>query len=271
VIVRAVDLPAGAIAFWRVAIAATALGAALAVLGRLSLVRPAGQVWPLVRLGVILGVHWLAYFETIKLSSVTLAVLLVYTGPLFIAVLAPRLLGTATSRPTMIALAAGAAGIALVATDGSSAIRVTAAGLAMGVVAGLTFALLIIAGRAVTNDVTAPAFLFWETVVASALLLPVAVVQGPIPADAADVAGLLALGVGATAVLGMVFATALRHVDAQGAGVLMYLEPVSTVVLAWLFLSEQPSLRTVIGGALVLAAGVFTVALREPAATLTGA
>lgn len=271
VIVRSVDLPGGAIAFWRVAIAATALAAVLAAAGRLALLRPAGQVRGLLLLGLILAVHWLSYFETIKLSSATLAVLLVYTGPLFIAVLAPRLLGTPTSRPTMLALLAGAAGIGLVATDGSSDINVTASGLAVGLFAGVTFALLIIAGRAITHHVTAHAFLFWETAVASVLLLPVAVAQGAVPKDASDVAGLLALGVVVTAVLGMAFATVLRHVDAQNAGVLMYVEPVSTVLLAWVVLSEQPSLRTAVGGALVLAAGAFTVALRDPAATLTGA
>jgi len=252
-------------------IAATVLAVGLAAVGRLGVVRPSGQAWPLVRLGLILGVHWLAYFEAIKLSSVTLAVLLVYSGPLFIAVLAPRLLGTPTSRRTLLALVAGAAGIALVATDGSSDINVTAAGLATGLFAGATFALLIIAGRAVTSHVTAPAFLFWETVVASVLLLPVAIAQGPVPNDASDVAGLLLLGIVITALLGMAFATALRHVDAQSTGVLMYVEPVSTVLLAWIVLSEQPTLRTAAGAALVLAAGLVTVTSREPAATLTGA
>ncbi|MGZ4481007.1 MAG: EamA family transporter, partial [Gaiellales bacterium] len=64
------------------------------------------------------------------------------------------------------------------------------------------------------------------------------------------------------------FAHTLRHVDAQSVGVLLYVEPVSSVTLAWLLLSEQPSMRTVLGGGLVLAAGMVTVGLAPPPATL---
>jgi hypothetical protein len=48
--------------------------------------------------------------------------------------------------------------------------------------------------------------------------------------------------------------------------VLAYLEPVSSVLLAWALLGEEPSPRTLAGGALVLAAGLATVWLAPAAA-----
>ncbi|MGZ4431085.1 MAG: DMT family transporter [Gaiellales bacterium] len=268
VIVKAVDLPAAAIAFYRVALAALALAAGAAALRRLDLLSMRGRRWPLMRLGMLLAVHWLAYFETIKLSSVALGVLLTYTGPLFVAVLAPTLLGTPTPRRMWGTLGAGALGVALVATEGGGALHATGTALATGMVAGFTFGLLIVAGRSLAPHVTAPAFAFWETATASVVLLPVALGGRLLPPGPAAVAGLLALGVGATAVLVMLFAHTLRHVDAQSVGVLLYVEPVSSVTLAWLLLSEQPSMRTVLGGGLVLAAGMVTVGLAPPPATL---
>ena len=58
----------------------------------------------------------------------------------------------------------------------------------------------------------------------------------------------------------------LRHVSAQAAGVLTFLEPVAGVLLAWALVSEEPGQWTLAGGALVLAAGLVVVLL-EPSET----
>ncbi len=58
----------------------------------------------------------------------------------------------------------------------------------------------------------------------------------------------------------------LRHVSAQAAGVLTFLEPVAGVLLAWALVSEEPGPWTLAGGALVLAAGLVVVLL-EPSET----
>ncbi len=259
VIVRAVSLPAAAITFYRVSIAAAAIAfGVLATGGVRSLIPRAGRRW-LVLLGSVLAVHWLLYFEAIKLSSVPLAVLLVYTGPMFIALLAPVLTGERPSRVTWPALAAGSVGVAVVATDHSHALHASGQALAAGLGAGFSFALLMITARRVARDVGPPVFVFWETAVASLLLAPLAFAGRVLPPNASCVVGVLALGVGATAVLGLLFARVMRHVDAPSAGVLMFVEPVSSVLLAWLFLSERPSARTIVGGLMVLSAGLAVV------------
>ena len=73
-----------------------------------------------------------------------------------------------------------------------------------------------------------------------------------------------ALGIVFTGLSTLVYATLLRHVTAQTAGVLTFLEPVSGVALAWLLLDQRPGTATLVGGALVLAAGIVVVLL-EPA------
>jgi drug/metabolite transporter (DMT)-like permease len=260
VVVQAVDLPAAAIAFYRVAIAGLAIGVVLLVAGRVrTLAVPARDLRRVLLLGAVLGVHWLAFFHTIKLSSVALGVLLVYTGPLITAALAPRLLGAPTSRLSWAALAAGAAGVVLVATESGGSVDVRPAALATGLVAGATFGLLMIGARAMAARVPPTAFVFWEMIVAAALLAVPALLGDVVPAGAGDVAGLPVVGLWATALLNLAFVAALRHVHAQDAAVLAYLEPVSSVLLAWALLGEDPSPRTLAGGALVLAAGLATV------------
>ena len=62
----------------------------------------------------------------------------------------------------------------------------------------------------------------------------------------------------------LVYAVLLRHVTAQAAGVLTFLEPVAGVLLAWALLDERPGAATLVGGALVARRGIAVVLL-EPA------
>ena len=60
-----------------------------------------------------------------------------------------------------------------------------------------------------------------------------------------------------TAFAGFVFLGGLRRVRADHAAILTYVEPVSAVVFAALFLGESLTLPTIVGGALVVGGGVM--------------
>ncbi len=77
---------------------------------------------------------------------------------------------------------------------------------------------------------------------------------------------MLALGVVFTGASTLAYAALLRHVTAQAAGLLTFLEPVAAVLLAATLLDETLSTATLAGAALVLAAGVAVVALEPEAA-----
>ena len=81
----------------------------------------------------------------------------------------------------------------------------------------------------------------------------------------------LVLGVVFTGLSTLAYAATLRHVTAQAAGILTFLEPVAAVLLAGLLLDEPVEPATLAGGALVLLAGLAVVALDRPEATAEGA
>jgi drug/metabolite transporter (DMT)-like permease len=60
-------------------------------------------------------------------------------------------------------------------------------------------------------------------------------------------------------VLGIVFFHAVRALPAQELGVLYYLEPASAVAYAWWWLGETPAPGTLMGGALIVLAGVALI------------
>jgi len=74
-----------------------------------------------------------------------------------------------------------------------------------------------------------------------------------------DWSAVLALGIVFTGLSTLAYAAILRHVGAQAAGLLTFLEPVSAVILAALLLDDPLTAATLGGGLLVVVAGVLVI------------
>ncbi len=260
VLVGWVDLGAPALVLLRLAIGAVSLAVVAVVLrARLD---PSGNVRALLVLGALQGAHWLLFFETVKLGSVALAVLTFYTAPIVLAVVAPPVLGERTSTAALVALPVGAAGVALVALGGGGDAGFSAAALATGLSSAALYAALVLVNKRLLGaGVPALTVSFWDCAVGTVVVLPVAVLAGRLlPAGAGEWGAVLALGVVFTGLSTLVYAILLRRVTAQTAGILTFLEPVAGVLLAAWLLEEPLGAATLIGGALVLAAGLVVVA-----------
>ena len=263
VIVAGVDLDAAVLVFHRLVLAAVTVAVAVALARRtemLALPRPA---LALLVVGVALGAHWFLFFQTIKLSSVAVAVLTVYTAPIFLSLLAPLFLPEARSRVALGALVPASAGIALIGLAGGDGAGMRPLAVAAGLGAALTYAGLVIATKRLTAHVHPVTIIFWSYLVAGAALAPSLLAADRVLPTSGAVAYVVLLGVVFTALSGFVFVTLLRRVTAQAVGVLAYVEPVSAALLAWLILDQSLTPAVVVGGALIVAAGVFVV-LREP-------
>ncbi len=264
IIVAHVALDGTVLAFYRVGIGAGGLFAGLAATRRLDLLRVPRERGRLALVALTLGCHWLLYFLTIKLSSVPVAILLVYVGPVFLAALAPVLLPEARSRVVLMVLPPAAAGIALVALGGSGGHSARPLAILCGLAAALTQALLIIGNKFMSARLPVPTLLFWSYLGATVLLAPLLATASRVVPHVAEVGYLLVLGIVFTPMSGLVYVWLLRRVTAQATGVLAYLEPVSAALLAWALLDQTLNWQIVVGGLLVLGSGAVVV-LREPA------
>jgi len=256
--VKRVDLDAAGIVTWRVALAALTVAGVSAVLGRAGDLRVApGLRLPVAAATVLLALHWWLFFETIKRSTVTVAVLFAYLAPVFLAGLAPWLLRERVTLRTVGALGVGLVGMLLVV---GAADRPSIVATVLGVGTGLSYAVLIVLGKRLRRHVSGAGVAFWEYAGVALVLAPVALLgTGLRPASGSALAALLVLGILLTGVCGLLYVLALGHVQAQAIGILSYLEPVSAAVLAALVLGEELGVRTVAGGALVLGAGLAVV------------
>jgi|SRR5918999_817755 DME family drug/metabolite transporter len=261
-IVRELDeLPEQVVVFYRVSLAAAAIGAVLVLIRRTDLMRPPPR--PLLSLGVLLAVHWVLFFAAINETSVASAVLVTYTAPVFMAMLSPLVLGERLTRVTVAALGVSLAGTALIAlSSGEDSGDVTAHGVALALGAAVTMAFLIVLLKRFSAGTDPVTVVFYESLVATAVLLPFGLFQS-YEVSAGDAAYLAILGVVLSGVVGIVYVTALRAVAATTAGILAYMEPVSAALLAALVLGEALTAGVIAGGAAIVAAGVALV-LRAP-------
>jgi drug/metabolite transporter (DMT)-like permease len=268
VIVAGVDLRGEALVFWRCALAGVALAGIMVVIGRRDALFLRRRRLEVLGLGILLACHWVLFFETIKRASVAVAILLVYTAPIFLAVLAPLFLPERRSRVGLLALAISAPGIALIALGGEEGAHASGIAVATGLGAALTYAVLIIWTKSVLRDVSALTIAFWDYVIVTGVLTPFLLIGGRALPTGSEWPVVIVLGVVLTAGLGALYVSTLRHVTAQAAGLLSYLEPVSAALLAWEILEEPLGWEVAVGGLAVLLGGAIVVLYEaaEPAA-----
>ena len=273
VLVSAVDLGAEALAFLRLALAAATLALTALAARRAGRLRPAGRLPALVALGIVQGAHWLLFFETVKLGSVALAVLTFYTAPIFLALLAPAFLPERLSKVALAALVPAGAGIALIAFADAEAVPASSWPIATGLGSAATFAVLVILSKRLLLSRAEPLTVaFWDCLVGALVVAPALLFADRVlPGDGREWGAVLLLGVVFTGVGTLLYARLLRHVSAQAAGILTFLEPVSAVLLAWALLDDPIGPVTLAGGALVLTAGIAVVTLEPTEGRVTEA
>ena len=263
-----VKVDAAALAFARVSLGSLTIVLALAVAGRLHLLRlPRGKRVQVASTGAVLAGHWGLWFAAVKLSSVAVALVTIYTFPLYLSVLAPLLLGERRSRVALGALVPGLGGIALIALAGNGAgMHVRPAAVACGLTSGILYAVLIVGTKRATEGLASVTVQFWQCVTASFVLAPALAFGGRIVPHGVEIPLVLVLGIVYTGGSYLLFVALVSRVKAQVSGILMYLEPVSAALLAWLLLGQELRWPVVAGGLLVVLAGATVIVLEPPGA-----
>jgi len=173
---------------------------------------------------------------------------------LFMQALAPVLaavLGMAVGEPverrTWIAMLVAIAGVAVMVGGPS---RPSALGLGLSLLMTTAFAATLVITRHKRDVSMAPATCLSQVIV----LLLAAPLASPGSATARDGALMVALGIGQIG-LGLVFLTiGGRLIPAAEVALITLLEVVLGPLWVWVFLSEQPGVATLLGGAIVLGA-----------------
>lgn len=264
-------LPAPLIVLGRVLFACLTL-AALAWVRHLS-IKPQRRrdLALLLAQGVLLAIHWTSFFESINVSTVAIGLLSFSSFPLFAAFLEPLLLRERLNRAQVIAACAILPGVYLLVPSLSLG-NSTTIGVLWGIFAGATFALLSVTNRWLGRSYTSITISLYQESTATIVLLPTLVFLHPAAlGQPRELLILLILGIVCTALAHTLFIEGLRTVTAQLASLLATLEPVWGIAFALLLLGEIPTIRTLIGGAIILAATAIATLARGPSSDTSAA
>ena len=212
-------------------------------------------IWLMVS-GSILGIHWIAFFEAIQVSTVAIGLLSFASYPLFTTLLEPLFFKEVLRRQNVVAALIVICGLAIMATSSEEPNAIISGsviqGLLWGLLAGFGFSVLTLLNRGYVSNHSPLLLTCWQNGFAALVLLPWSL------SESWTISGkewslLFILGVICTVGGHTLLINGLRHVKAQIASLLIAgLEPVGAIVFALFLLGEIPSLQTLLGGLLIV-------------------
>ena len=229
----------------------------------------ARERWSLLAAGVANTLLNLAVFVAFERISIALALLVFYLYPSFVAMASVAWFGERLDAVRWAALATSLLGMVLVVAGGGSLGGLDVLGLVLALLGAVAQAVYVLIARHGFGQVPGAQAAAATMLLAGLLYTGTAVVIGgtaivaqPLASSAA-LLPVLAAGLVGAGIPTVAFIAGIRLLGAPRAAILATLEPVVGVSLAAILLGESPHPIQVVGGVLIIAAGVL-LQLRAP-------
>jgi drug/metabolite transporter (DMT)-like permease len=261
--------PESALLVLRFVTAGLVLGAVFARRRPFAGARRPGIAVRLLAMGLVDSLTLLLFFVALRNTNVSIGMFLEFMAPVWVALAAPRIFRGRTEPVVYLALAIALVGLAtiLAPTLAGQTVHVSKLGLAAGTVSGLGYAAFQLIVKDLTNrGVGAVTIVISEMSINSVVLLPLALWQtvgAGVHLNGRDLVVGIVLGVVCTALAYTLWTEGVSRVRVQHSSILGYLEPLSAPFYALLLLGEWPGMWTIVGGALIIVAGVIVVLFGE--------
>jgi len=243
------------IIFYRVALASIILLFVFQLSGNINKLRLKDKKLYLVLFSVLQITTMLTFFISIMEASVAIAVLLLYTAPLYVTVFSPLLLNERSTGKGWLALGISIAGVILIIDPVKLDFSMKLTGIIAGMLSGISYGFQIMTSKHISKSYSGYSQAFWSFMVATLLLLPFAAV--PLNVVSVNIGYLILLSIFPTILAISLYFNGLNKVRASSASILGLIEPVSAVILSILILHESISILVLMGGALILMGGAI--------------
>ncbi|WP_350285605.1 DMT family transporter [uncultured Croceitalea sp.] len=213
------------------------------------------DVIPIIASGLFLGLHWLTYFYSLKLSNVAIGMLSLFTYPILTSFLEPLLLKTKFQRIHLLLGLLVLAGIYFLVPSfdiqDSSTIAV-----GIGLLSALFYALrnIILKNRAASYN--GSTLMCFQLAVIAVMMSP-ALMYYNLTLVGGQWQWLIVLALLTTAIGHTLFLNSFKHFSITTASILSSVQPVFGIIIAAIFLKEIPTALTVLGGVLILSSVVI--------------
>lgn len=223
---------------------------------------PSGQIFLIFSTGVLLALHWTAFFLSVKKATVAIGLLSYATFPVFTSFLEPLFLRSRFKTGYVWLALLTLAGLYLMVPEFKLTNNIFT-GLLWGIFSGFSFSLLSIVNKKLSVNCKSIFLAFVQDSLAALFLFPFLFSQSwaGIKFSLQNLVLLLILGVLCTALAHTLFIRAISLTEARLSSLISTLEPVYGIVFGYLVLREKPDLRTLAGGSLILLAVLIVSAV----------
>ncbi len=242
---KLIDLNEGMLVWYRMLISSVAIGIILAANKKIPKLK-GKELARISGIGIVVMLHWLAFYGSIKLSSISVAMICLSSIALFASIIEPLVNRTRFDYTEILFSLCALAGIATIYHSDTSA----SMGIIVGVVSALLSATFSVLNRRIASKYESLTITFIELGsgwLFLTLLLPLYFYIQPttkyIP-DSPDLIYLMILSLVCTVLTWILSLQALRHVSAFTMGLALNLEPVYGIILAVLFAGEGKILNS---------------------------
>lgn len=194
---------------------------------------------------------YVLYFYTVRISSVSLAVLLLYTAPIHSTILGYLIFKEKITPTKLMALTMAVIGVLLVVNPNNEKMSILA--VVLGLLSGFTYALYGVLGKIAVRNERPEEALLYTLGFGTLFLVPFS--NFKIPLDA--IPYIFALAFFPTFLAYILYNTALREVEVSKASIIATIEPVVALILAYLVFNEVLTLKQLLGAVLIIGGSIL--------------
>ena len=257
--------PASMLVVLRMGIGALVLAAVFARRPMLAEIRRPGIPRLLLAMGAIDAVTLLLFFSSVRMTNVAIAMFLLFLSPLWVALLAPPILGAKTDRIVWPAFGIALAGLACIIVPPAlgDELDLSLLGLIAALLSGIGLAGFMMTVNALrARGLRSATIVIVEGALDVLILLPLAVWQTWVTGSGLtgrDIVAGLFLGTVCTAFAYLLLTEGMGFIPVQHVPILGYLEPLAAPLYAFVLVGETPGAWTLVGGLFIVGAGTLLV------------
>jgi len=212
-----------------------------------------GKDWKAIITGsVFLGAHWVLYFYALQLSNVAIGMLSIFTYPVITSLLEPIILKTKFQKIHMALAVLVLFGLYLLAPEFDLESDYTLA-IILGVISAICYSLRNLIMKTKVAKYPGTTLMWYQIAIISILLIPVFFFANySWQAIEVQLPWLVLLGLLTTTIGHTMFLSSFKNFSITTASLMSSAQPIYGILLGVIFLEEIPSVRTLIGGALIL-------------------
>lgn len=204
----------------------------------------------------------LFYFKAMESLGVSVAAILLYTSPIFLAILSKIVYKEHLNKAKIISLVICFVGSTLAVTGGSLALsNLSGIGIILGILSAITYALMSIVSKKALNECNATTIVLYGFLFGSIILMPLAKPMEIVYNANFNILPYM-LGLGSISAAGayICYVEGIgKNIDLSIAGILASGELIGSVIIGWIILGEEFSLIKLLGLTLMIVAALIAI------------